>query len=192
MILELVKLNTVDCIFIIMYNIFIYMTNIFEDQDSVDVIAIDDDLSTQEQPILPIDGQVDMFEPFIIVDADEQDDWFDPKSLDASTPYASPKMDYDFDIVSNDDEDCEESQSKQYIVVLYRSQGKGGTSHVKVTLNHQMPIAKAPTKDNHIFVGYYDSMIGGTQYYNSTMHSTHLWDKPNNSILYARFVENGQ
>ena len=64
--------------------------------------------------------------------------------------------------------------------------GSGGTTSVTGTRNLSMNSATAPTRTGWTFGGYYTQEGGkGTQYYNSSMGSTHLHDLGNGTTLYA-------
>jgi len=88
-----------------------------------------------------------------------------------------------------DDEalDTFESYEPEFVIILYRNKGKGGSASVKVCLGHPMPKALAPSKEGHTFVGYFDTLNDGVQYYDGNMNSTRDWDKPKTSMLYARY-----
>lgn len=84
---------------------------------------------------------------------------------------------------------------KQYTVTLDKnaSDATAGTGSVTATYNAAMPSgASAPTRTGYTFAGYYDTdaSSGGTQYYNASMASTHVWDKTSDTTLHARWTIN--
>lgn len=82
------------------------------------------------------------------------------------------------------DEVCD---AKQYIVLFYRNKGKGGAAMAKVSFGQPMPKVSAPTKQGHVFIGFFDSLHGGKQYYDADMNSVRNWDKSKNELLFARY-----
>lgn len=78
--------------------------------------------------------------------------------------------------------------AEEYTVVLDKQGGEGGSDSITVNYNSPMTFAVAPTKDGFFFEGYYDQIDGCIQYYSSTMESVKVWDKSENSILYARWI----
>lgn len=77
-----------------------------------------------------------------------------------------------------------------YHITLDCRGGTGGTSKIDATYEEQMPHAEAPTMSGYAFVGYYDSITGGTQYYDSLMESKHIWDRTEDATLYAHWTAN--
>lgn len=77
-----------------------------------------------------------------------------------------------------------------YTVSFDKQSGTGGTDSVTVVYGSVMPSALSPTRTNYIFIGYWDAISDGTQYYNADMTSARDWDKEENSILYARWAIN--
>lgn len=77
-----------------------------------------------------------------------------------------------------------------YTVTLDQQSGSGGTSSVTATFGSAMPSGKnAPSRTGYIFGGYYGSTGGsGTQYYDSSMASTHVWDVASNTSIYAKWT----
>ena len=69
--------------------------------------------------------------------------------------------------------------------------GDGGTTSVTGTFSTAMPAASAPTRNDYTFGGYFTSVGGaGTQYYNAQMTSTHTFDIPSGTTLYAKWATN--
>ncbi|MFA7019366.1 MAG: InlB B-repeat-containing protein, partial [Sphaerochaetaceae bacterium] len=78
--------------------------------------------------------------------------------------------------------------AEEYTVLLDKLKGEGGSDSIIATYDSPMTFAVAPTRDGFFFEGYYDQIDGGIQYYSSTMESEKVWDKSENSILYARWI----
>ncbi len=82
--------------------------------------------------------------------------------------------------------------AKEYTVNLNKDGGSGGPTSVTATYDAAMPSAgSAPTFSGYDFGGYYAEVGGGgTQYYNSTPASAHLWDVDvNPSTIYAKWTQ---
>lgn len=82
--------------------------------------------------------------------------------------------------------------AKEYTVNLNKDGGSGGSTSVTATYDAAMPSAgSAPTFSGYDFGGYYAEVGGGgTQYYNSTPASAHLWDVDvNPSTIYAKWTQ---
>lgn len=82
--------------------------------------------------------------------------------------------------------------AKEYTVNLDKDGGSGGSTSVTATYNVAMPSAgEAPTFSGYDFGGYYAEVGGGgTQYYNSTPASAHVWDVDvNPSTIYAKWTQ---
>ncbi len=77
----------------------------------------------------------------------------------------------------------------EYTITFDKQGGENGTESIKVTYNSSMPKATAPTKEGYTFTGYYDSISGGVQYYDTDMSSVKAWDKKENTVLYARWAD---
>ncbi|MDR1011437.1 MAG: DVUA0089 family protein [Opitutaceae bacterium] len=77
-----------------------------------------------------------------------------------------------------------------YTITLDKNGGTGGTASVTATAGLPMPVATAPTRAGHMFLGYYDTSAGtgGTQYYTASMSSARDWDKTTAATLYARWA----
>lgn len=76
-----------------------------------------------------------------------------------------------------------------YSVILDKNGSNGGTDSVTATFGLAMPTATAPNSyAGYTFDGYYDSE--GVQYYDSTMASVKVWDKAENTTLFAKWVAN--
>ncbi|MDD6265678.1 MAG: InlB B-repeat-containing protein [Clostridia bacterium] len=71
--------------------------------------------------------------------------------------------------------------------------GNGGVTGTKIAVfDSSMPSLSDYTKptrdDNYIFVGYFDSIDGGTMYYDSSLNSMRSWDKDvDSATLYAHW-----
>jgi len=76
-----------------------------------------------------------------------------------------------------------------YLVTLDAQGGTGGTASVIAPYNSAMPTATMPTLTNYVFVGYYDAISGGTQYYTSSGASARVWDKTSGATLYAHWTQ---
>lgn len=77
-----------------------------------------------------------------------------------------------------------------YIVTFDKQSGTGGTDSVVATYDMEMPDAEAPVRTGYSFEGYFDSTVGGTRYYDSSMNSLVNWDKATDSVLYAHWSAN--
>ena len=73
---------------------------------------------------------------------------------------------------------------------LNRNGGTGGSLSVLATYDAAMPVATAPTRTGYSFIGYFDALTEGRQYYTATMLSAHLWDKAVATTLYAQWTGN--
>ncbi|MBQ0137196.1 MAG: InlB B-repeat-containing protein [Bacteroidales bacterium] len=81
-------------------------------------------------------------------------------------------------------------QAKTYTVTLMNGDQK--VRDVTATYNADMPaMGDKPTKTGYTFAGFYTEQGGqGTQYYNGTGESTHVYDTDGNMILYAHWTIN--
>lgn len=78
-----------------------------------------------------------------------------------------------------------------YRVVLNMNDGTGTTTEITVTYAADMPSTTMPSRLGYTFLGYFDSLSGGTQYYDANGQSARSWNKDqNNAILYARWSAN--
>ncbi|MDR1138899.1 MAG: hypothetical protein LBK70_03370 [Clostridiales bacterium] len=178
-----------------------------EDQkQSQDTLHVD--TVSPDQTVSTIDGQCDMFEPFIVVECDDGQELCPEPSL--------VQQDYEQDIVPNAtsvevettvkdgiesqvalvqepqrdtdvEHDFDYDTTRRFNILLYRNKGMGGSSMIKVMINQPMPKVLPPHKTGERFVGFFDSLQGGSQYYDSEMNSLRIWDKPKNTLLYARY-----
>ena len=74
-------------------------------------------------------------------------------------------------------------------VTLDRQGGTGGSGSVTATYGTNMPKVTAPTKAGSFFRGYFDAKNGqGTQYYDNSGNSSHVWDQTGAKTLYAFWV----
>ncbi len=79
-----------------------------------------------------------------------------------------------------------------YAVTLDMEGGNGGTASVNVAYGAAMPTITIPTKNDHLFDGYYDGDNGtGTKYYNADGTSAKNWDKET-ATLYAKWIPYSQ
>ena len=82
--------------------------------------------------------------------------------------------------------------AKEYTVNLNKDGGSGGSTSVTATYDAAMPSAgSAPTFSGYDFGGYYAEVGGGgTQYYDATPSSGHVWDVDvNPSTIYAKWTQ---
>lgn len=82
-----------------------------------------------------------------------------------------------------------DSQAESYTVTLNPRNGTGETTTVEAYYGLPMPDAAVPASEYDYlkFVGYYDAISGGKQYYNSSMAGVRLYDLERDTILYARW-----
>ena len=74
-----------------------------------------------------------------------------------------------------------------YNVTLNKNNGTGGSSSVSATYDAAMPDITVPTRTGLTFLGYFDSLNGGTQYYNSNGISYRTWNYAESRTLFARW-----
>lgn len=94
--------------------------------------------------------------------------------------------------ISNNDYDSSSVEENQtdFTVTLNQNNGTNETEQLNVTYGEAMPeITTIPVRIGYIFLGYFDSLIGGIQYYNVDLTSTKNWDKLGDAILYAHWQE---
>ena len=77
-----------------------------------------------------------------------------------------------------------------YTIALDARGGSGGTTEIIVEYNEPMPEAEAPVREGYEFVGYFDEIESGNQYYSSDMQSVRDWDQTSNITLYAHWRAN--
>ncbi|MDR3264325.1 MAG: leucine-rich repeat protein [Clostridiales bacterium] len=81
--------------------------------------------------------------------------------------------------------------TRDYVAMLNKQGGTGGTSSVLVIYDIAMPTATAPTRTGYTFGGYYTGTNGtGTQYYTASMNSARSWNIPESTTLYAKWTVN--
>ena len=85
--------------------------------------------------------------------------------------------------------------ANKYNITFDANGGSGGqTDTVKATYNSIMPTidTTAPTRTGYTFMGWYDNATytSGTQYYTAVGYSAHVWDKTQNTTLYAGWKPN--
>ena len=79
-----------------------------------------------------------------------------------------------------------------YAVTFDVEGGNVGTASVNVAYGAAMPTITIPTKDDHLFDGYYDGDNGtGIKYYNADGTSAKNWDKET-ATLYAKWIPYSQ
>lgn len=79
-------------------------------------------------------------------------------------------------------------RANTYTITLNKNGGSGGPDSITATFDSPMPSAQMPTRVGYYFDGYFDSEVGGTQYYTETGTSTRYWDKVEDTILYAHWT----
>ncbi|MGN1208485.1 MAG: InlB B-repeat-containing protein, partial [Christensenellales bacterium] len=65
--------------------------------------------------------------------------------------------------------------------------GTGGTDYVNVETGVSGANITIPTKSGYVFKGYYDSKVGGTQYYNENGVAVRTFDFNSDTTLYAQW-----
>ena len=78
--------------------------------------------------------------------------------------------------------------ANEYTVTLNLQGGTSETTQVQATYDAAMPNITIPTKTYCGFLGYFDQETGGTKYYNADGTSAKIWDKAEDSILYAQWA----
>ena len=77
----------------------------------------------------------------------------------------------------------------EYTITFDKRSGTGGSDSVAAVYNSPMPTATKPTREFHIFLGYFSEINGGgTQYYDADMQSLRVWDKKEDSTLFAHWL----
>ncbi len=66
--------------------------------------------------------------------------------------------------------------------------GGSGASAVTASYDHDMPDMTMPSKAGYVFDGFYTQPVGGTKYYNANGTSAKLWDKTEDTTLYAHWT----
>ena len=75
--------------------------------------------------------------------------------------------------------------------VTFDNQGGSGASGVTVEYGSSLPYVSKPTKTGYTFLGYYDAVTGGVQYYDADMDSMlTTWSRTEGITLYARWKAN--
>lgn len=78
-----------------------------------------------------------------------------------------------------------------YTITFNKQSGSGGSDTVTATYDSAMSGILAPTRTGYTFLGYYDSTADdATKYYNANCTSAHIWDKAEDSTLYAKWQIN--
>ena len=81
--------------------------------------------------------------------------------------------------------------ANHYVVDLDHQGGSSSTNAVMVTYDSLMPPVEVPTKVGYTFAGYYETTKGvGTQYYMQDGSSVHLWNRANDTIIFAHWTPN--
>lgn len=78
-------------------------------------------------------------------------------------------------------------EGDEFEVTLNHPGGIGGTDKVTAIYGSSLPDISTPVKEGYTFLGYFDSINDGTQYYDSDGKSTKNWDKREKSTLYAHW-----
>ena len=73
-------------------------------------------------------------------------------------------------------------------ITLDKSGGSGGTDDVLPVYGAEMPTITIPSRTGYNFDGYYDSISGGTKYYNNDGTSAHISDFTSDTTLFARWA----
>ncbi len=82
-------------------------------------------------------------------------------------------------------------EANEYAVSFDRKGGQGGPDDTNATYAAAMPAITPPTREGHTFGGYFDAENGGgTQYYDASGASAHVWDKAGTATLYAKWTVN--
>ncbi len=123
--------------------------------------------------------------------------WYDGKNWEYSNQYYNEKNEssHDYDKKSNLTLYAgweKKADVAKYRVAFNSNGGSGGpTSYVEAVYGERMPnISEIPSKRGYTFKGWYDSVSGGTQYYNEKNESSHNYDKKSSTTLYARWEAN--
>lgn len=111
-------------------------------------------------------------------------------------PYGKGKKYYNADMSSADLWDILHNETlyanwtpSGYSVKFDFQGGLDGTKSIKAFYSQSMPSADAPVRTGYQFKGYYTDPNGqGTQYYDFDMASTHEWDVPSDTTLYAYWI----
>ncbi|MDR1138988.1 MAG: InlB B-repeat-containing protein [Clostridiales bacterium] len=90
---------------------------------------------------------------------------------------------------------AKDSEGQKFVLTLDPNGGNAPIQTLGVEYGESMPTPTGegleiirPTRLNHVFLGFWDEPEdGGKQYYGILLQSINDWDKPNDSILYARW-----
>lgn len=125
-----------------------------------------------------------------------------PAYVGETPTYSQPGYTYTFNGWTPDFHSIEGNQEytaqyeitpKEYTVTLELDGGTSETTSVTAKYGQILPeIDVVPTKDGFVFNGFYDQAEGGTQYYSSDCVGIKVWDKDENSTLYAQWSVRGQ
>jgi hypothetical protein len=74
-----------------------------------------------------------------------------------------------------------------YTVTLNKNNGTSGSDSVSAVYESAMPTITPPTRSGLTFLGYFDSITGGNQYYNSNGTSFRTWNYSEPRTLFARW-----
>jgi hypothetical protein len=77
-------------------------------------------------------------------------------------------------------------QVNVYRVVLDK-QNDTDADTISIAYDADMPTATAPTRSGYNFLGYWDAVGGGAQYYDAEMNGQTIWNKTANTTLYAHW-----
>ncbi len=79
--------------------------------------------------------------------------------------------------------------ANSYTVTLDQQPGSGGTESVTATYDAPLPAISVPTREGHVFGGYYTGQGGsGTQYYTAAGASAKDWSVAGPTTLYAKWT----
>ena len=78
---------------------------------------------------------------------------------------------------------------KTSTITFEKNGGSEGTNEVVAKYGFLLPNVVIPTKAGAVFLGYFDSLVGGTQYYDSYGIGIGSWNKSNSNVsLYAHWI----
>ncbi|MBO7149358.1 MAG: InlB B-repeat-containing protein, partial [Clostridia bacterium] len=72
-------------------------------------------------------------------------------------------------------------------IITFDNQGGNGDYLAIVEYGSSLPIVSMPTKTGYTFLGYFDAMVGGTQYYDENAEGTISWLITEDITLYAQW-----
>lgn len=130
-----------------------------------------------------------------IIQGDPVDEPDDPTktgySFDAwyKDPSLATVWDFENDTVDADKELYAGWTANTYTVTLDWQDGPPTTEPVTATYDSAMPYEDTPERTGYTFAGYYTGTNGsGTQYYDGSMNSVHIWDIADAATLFAKWT----